>query len=102
MDLNVDSTSSLLMAQSSLHSPVHTYSYNDGSGCHARWWPAHQEQFGAQYLAQGTLMADQAVLGGYSMTRYPSWATAAPLKIIWKSTNCSFNLRTFEAIGPPL
>ena len=26
--------------------------YTDGGGCHARCQPAHQEQFGVQYLAQ--------------------------------------------------
>ena len=30
-----------------------THSYTDGRGCHARCLPAHQEQFGVQYLAQG-------------------------------------------------
>ena len=28
-------------------------SYTDGSGCHERWWPAHQEQHGVQNLALG-------------------------------------------------
>ena len=29
------------------------HSYTDGSGCHTRCRPAHQEQFGVQCLAQG-------------------------------------------------
>ena len=29
------------------------HSYTDGGGCYARCRPAHLEQFGVQYLAQG-------------------------------------------------
>ena len=35
---------------------LYTHSYTDGGGCHARCRPAHQEQFGVQYLAQGQLV----------------------------------------------
>ena len=32
---------------------THTQSYTDGSGCHARCRPAHHDQFGVQYHAEG-------------------------------------------------
>ena len=31
------------------------YPHTDGGGCRARCRPAHQEQFGVQYLAQGNI-----------------------------------------------
>ena len=40
------------------------HSYTDGGGCHARCRPAHQEQFGVQYLAQGHQTSD------FLMTRH--------------------------------
>ena len=52
-DLHFYSTfSGLLIAQSALQ---HTHSQADGRGLHARCQPAHQEQFGVRYLAQGGL-----------------------------------------------
>ena len=35
------------------YSISYIHSCIDGGGCHARCWPAHQEQFWVQYLAQG-------------------------------------------------
>ena len=35
------------------YSNSHINSYTDGSDCHARCRPAHQEQFGIEYLAHG-------------------------------------------------
>ena len=32
---------------------TYSNSFIDGSGCHARCQPAHQEEFGVQYLARG-------------------------------------------------
>ena len=32
---------------------TYSNSHTDSSGCHARCWPAHQEQSEVQYLAQG-------------------------------------------------
>ena len=32
---------------------TYSKSYTDGGSCHTRCRPAHQEQFGVQYLAQG-------------------------------------------------
>ena len=41
----------LLSKETCSNSYIH--SYTDGGGCHARCRPAHQEQFGVQYLAHG-------------------------------------------------
>ena len=35
------------------YSNSYIHSYTDGGGCDAKCRPAHQEQFGVQYLAQG-------------------------------------------------
>ena len=76
--------SSLLIARSALQHLSH--SHTDGRGCHARRQPAHQEQFGVQYLAQGHLdmQLGEAEIrtmrsSDYKMTWSTSWATALPL-----------------------
>ena len=38
-----------------LSKAIYSHSYTDSGGCHARWRPAHQEQFGVQYLTQGQI-----------------------------------------------
>lgn len=46
-----------------IHTFVHTpctHSYAGGAGSHARWQPAHRDQLGVQYLAQGHLDRGQA------------------------------------------
>ena len=42
-----------ILADRFVQSDIFSHSYTDGSGCHARCWPAHLEEFGVQYLAQG-------------------------------------------------
>ena len=47
--INVDIINQTLLSNTT----AYRHSYIDGDGCHARFRPAHQEQFGVQYLAQG-------------------------------------------------
>ena len=69
----------------STYSNSYIHSHTDGGGCHARCRPAHWEQFGVQYLAQGHF--DMQTRGNQTsdlpITRrwlYP-WATATGFSI---------------------
>ena len=42
-----------MLLSKATYSNSYIHSYTDGGGCHAKCWPAHQEQFGVKYFAQG-------------------------------------------------
>ena len=80
------------------------HSYTDGGGWHASCWPAHQEQFGVQYFAQGHF--DVQTRGNWTsdllITRcwlYPR-AAAAYFVMITESKKkcvyCQFNRPNFK------
>ena len=53
--------------------PTVIHAYTDGGGCHARCRPAHQEQFGVQYLAQGH----------FNMQTRGIWTSDLPVTTHW-------------------
>ena len=52
-DMDIHKEVQVRLPSSTLQLFRHKNSYTDGGGCHARCQPAHQEQFGVQYLAEG-------------------------------------------------
>ena len=56
----------------------HQHSYSDGDGCHARCWPAHQEQFGVPVSCPRALWhADQG-----------NWTHDLPITTRWLYHSC--------------